>query len=153
MPGRSPARQGRGSAGQDRGPASCEAAINATISSLGKLTTLVNVAATRTPDGTLETLSFDPGGSLKLQSAVRREPSTGENVMVRFRSLFASAFLPSLLLTLGAGIDAARAQPGEPYPVKQIRMIVPAGAGADMTVMHAFLASILKNLFPEIQFS
>ena len=40
-------------------PESCEAAVNATISSLGKLTTLVNVAATITPDGTVETLSFE----------------------------------------------------------------------------------------------
>jgi NAD(P)-dependent dehydrogenase (short-subunit alcohol dehydrogenase family) len=40
-------------------PESCEAAVNATIKALGKLTTLVNVAATVTPDGTVETLSFE----------------------------------------------------------------------------------------------
>jgi len=40
-------------------PESCEAAVNATINALGKLTTLVNVAATVTPDGTVETLSFE----------------------------------------------------------------------------------------------
>jgi NAD(P)-dependent dehydrogenase (short-subunit alcohol dehydrogenase family) len=38
---------------------SCEAAVEATMAAFGKLTTLVNVAATITPDGTVETLSLD----------------------------------------------------------------------------------------------
>lgn len=40
-------------------PASCEAAVQATMASLGKLTILVNVAATVTPDGTVETLTLE----------------------------------------------------------------------------------------------
>ena len=38
---------------------SCEAAVEAAIKAFGKVTTLVNVAATVTPDGTVETLSLD----------------------------------------------------------------------------------------------
>jgi NAD(P)-dependent dehydrogenase (short-subunit alcohol dehydrogenase family) len=38
--------------------ASAEAAVTGTIEAFGKLTTLVNVAATVTPDGTVETLSL-----------------------------------------------------------------------------------------------
>jgi NAD(P)-dependent dehydrogenase (short-subunit alcohol dehydrogenase family) len=38
--------------------ASAEAAVAATVKTFGKLTTLVNVAATVTPDGTVETLSL-----------------------------------------------------------------------------------------------
>lgn len=40
-------------------PASCEAAVAGAMDAFGKLTTLVNVAATVTPDGTVETLSLD----------------------------------------------------------------------------------------------
>lgn len=40
-------------------PESCEAAVQSTIASLGKLTTLINVAAAVTPDGTVETLTLD----------------------------------------------------------------------------------------------
>ena len=68
--------------------------------------------------------------------------------MVRFRSLFASAFLPWPLLTLAAGIDAAHAQPGEPYPVKQIRMIVPAGAGGGYDSYARILSKHLEKFIP-----
>ena len=40
-------------------PKSCSAAVDATITRFGKLTTLVNVAAAVTPDGTVETISFE----------------------------------------------------------------------------------------------
>ncbi len=40
-------------------PASAQAAVSRTIETFGRLTTLVNVAATVTPDGTVETLSLD----------------------------------------------------------------------------------------------
>jgi NAD(P)-dependent dehydrogenase (short-subunit alcohol dehydrogenase family) len=40
-------------------PQSCSAAVDATIAQFGKLTTLVNVAAAVTPDGTVETLSIE----------------------------------------------------------------------------------------------
>ena len=40
-------------------PESCRAAVEATVTRFGKLTTLVNVAATVTPDGTVETISFE----------------------------------------------------------------------------------------------
>jgi NAD(P)-dependent dehydrogenase (short-subunit alcohol dehydrogenase family) len=40
-------------------PESCEAAVEAAMAAFGKLTTLVNVAATVTPDGTVETLSLE----------------------------------------------------------------------------------------------
>lgn len=40
-------------------PASCEEAVEAAMAAFGKLTTLVNVAATITPDGTVETLSLE----------------------------------------------------------------------------------------------
>ena len=40
-------------------PASAQAAVGRTIETFGHLTTLVNVAATVTPDGTVETLSLD----------------------------------------------------------------------------------------------
>ena len=39
--------------------ASAKDAVERTIASFGRLTTLVNVAATVTPDGTVETLSLD----------------------------------------------------------------------------------------------
>lgn len=40
-------------------PESCRAAVEATVSRFGRLTTLVNVAAAVTPDGTVETLSLE----------------------------------------------------------------------------------------------
>lgn len=40
-------------------PESCEKAVAAAVDAFGKLTTLVNVAATVTPDGTVETLSLE----------------------------------------------------------------------------------------------
>ena len=40
-------------------PRSCEGAVEAAVSRFGKLTTLVNVAAAVTPDGTVETLSLE----------------------------------------------------------------------------------------------
>lgn len=40
-------------------PASAQAAVEGTVEIFGRLTTLVNVAATVTPDGTVETLSLD----------------------------------------------------------------------------------------------
>lgn len=40
-------------------PHSCEQAVDAAVARFGKLTTLVNVAAAVTPDGTVETLSLD----------------------------------------------------------------------------------------------
>jgi NAD(P)-dependent dehydrogenase (short-subunit alcohol dehydrogenase family) len=40
-------------------PSSCEASVAFALSSFGKLTTLVNVAATVIPDGTVETLTLD----------------------------------------------------------------------------------------------
>lgn len=40
-------------------PESCRGAVEATVSHFGNLTTLVNVAAAVTPDGTVETLSLD----------------------------------------------------------------------------------------------
>ncbi|MDO9442849.1 MAG: SDR family oxidoreductase [Beijerinckiaceae bacterium] len=40
-------------------PESCEAAVAGAMKAFGKITTLVNVAATVTPDGTVETLSLD----------------------------------------------------------------------------------------------
>ncbi len=40
-------------------PESCRAAVEATVTRFGKLTTLVNVAAAVTPDGTVETISFE----------------------------------------------------------------------------------------------
>ncbi len=39
-------------------PESCEASVASAVAAFGKLTTLVNVAATSTPDGTVETLSL-----------------------------------------------------------------------------------------------
>ena len=41
------------------GEASAKSAVDRTIEAFGKLTTLVNVAATVTPDGTVETLSLE----------------------------------------------------------------------------------------------
>lgn len=40
-------------------PDSCRAAVEATVARFGQLTTLVNVAAAVTPDGTVETLSLE----------------------------------------------------------------------------------------------
>jgi NAD(P)-dependent dehydrogenase (short-subunit alcohol dehydrogenase family) len=40
-------------------PESCEAAVEAAVAAFGKLSTLVNVAATITPDGTVETLTLE----------------------------------------------------------------------------------------------
>jgi NAD(P)-dependent dehydrogenase (short-subunit alcohol dehydrogenase family) len=40
-------------------PESCEASVATAVSVFGKLTTLVNVAATATPDGTVETLTLE----------------------------------------------------------------------------------------------
>ncbi|MFN3891245.1 MAG: SDR family NAD(P)-dependent oxidoreductase [Beijerinckiaceae bacterium] len=40
-------------------PESCRAAVEAAVARFGKLTTLVNVAAAVTPDGTVETISLD----------------------------------------------------------------------------------------------
>lgn len=40
-------------------PERCEAAVEATVGAFGKLTTLINVAATVTPDGTVETLTLE----------------------------------------------------------------------------------------------
>ncbi len=40
-------------------PEDCEKAVRAAVEAFGKLTTLVNVAAAVTPDGTVETISFE----------------------------------------------------------------------------------------------
>ena len=68
--------------------------------------------------------------------------------MVRIRGTIPSAVASSILLMFSAGISAAHAQTGEAYPVKQIRMIVPAGAGGGYDAYARILAKHLEKHIP-----
>jgi NAD(P)-dependent dehydrogenase (short-subunit alcohol dehydrogenase family) len=76
--------------------ASAEAAVAGTIEAFGKLTTLVNVAAAATPDGTVETLSLEQwndaiavnltGAFLMCKFAVPRMRSAGGGCIINIAS-------------------------------------------------------------------
>lgn len=68
--------------------------------------------------------------------------------MLRIWDLIQSAVACSILLLLSASISAPHAQTSEPYPIKQIRMIVPAGAGGGYDAYARILAKHLEKHVP-----
>jgi len=65
--------------------------------------------------------------------------------MVRISGLVPSAVASSMLVMFGAMPGVAQAQTSEPYPIKQIRMIVPAGAGGGYDAYARILSKHLEK--------